>query len=187
MGEAAPYNLSLALRSFNSSFDRIPAQNDMKLVDLITTAESLLGASVEISFRLSFYVAGMLAGTDRERVTIFDEMRAFYDTRNRVVHGGTLESKHRTRSITILGFVTTFADFWWVFCISPPPLRVATIPSHSGSSLTRLYRMRRNDLNFAQKWALPQTARPSKQGEQRLPPRRRGPQVRRSAKSRPRR
>ena len=95
MGEAAPYNLSLALRSFNSSYDRIPAQNDTKLVDLITTAESLLGASVEISFRLSFYVAGILAGTDHERVTIFDEMRASYDTRNRVVHGGTLESKHR--------------------------------------------------------------------------------------------
>jgi Apea-like HEPN len=97
MGEAAPYNLSLALRSFNSSYDRIPAQNDMKLVDLITTAESLLGASVEISFRLSFHVAGILAGTDRERVMIFDDMRAFYDTRNKVVHGGTLESKHRTR------------------------------------------------------------------------------------------
>jgi hypothetical protein len=97
MGGGAPYNLSLALRSFNSSYDRIPAQNDMKLVDLITTAESLLGASVEISFRLAFYVAGILAGTDRERVIIFDEMRAFYDTRNKVVHGGTLESKHRTR------------------------------------------------------------------------------------------
>jgi hypothetical protein len=97
MGEAAPYNLSLALRSFNSSYDRIPAQNDTKLVDLITTAESLLGASMEISFRLSFYVAGILAGTDRERVAIFDDMRAFYDTRNKVVHGGALEAKHRTR------------------------------------------------------------------------------------------
>ncbi len=95
MGEQAPYNLNLALRSFASSYDRIPAENDTKLVDLITATESLLGTGVEISFRLSFFIAGILARTDSERLTIFDEMRAFYDTRNRVVHGGSLEAKHR--------------------------------------------------------------------------------------------
>jgi hypothetical protein len=95
MGDSAPYNLNLALRSFASSYDRLPAQNDTKLVDLITATESLFGASVEISFRLSFYIAGILAGTDSERVMIFAEMRDFYNTRNRVVHGGALDARHR--------------------------------------------------------------------------------------------
>jgi Apea-like HEPN len=95
MGEATPYNLNLALRSFASSYDRLPPQNDTKLVDLITATESLLGTGFEISFRLSFYIAGILGGTDAERVEIFDEMRAFYDTRSKVVHGGTLEARHR--------------------------------------------------------------------------------------------
>jgi hypothetical protein len=95
MSDGAPYSLNLALRSFASSYDRVPAQNDTKLVDLITATESLLGTGVEISFRLSFYIAGILAGNDSERVTIFDEMRAFYDTRNKVVHGGALETRHR--------------------------------------------------------------------------------------------
>jgi hypothetical protein len=95
MGDSAPYNLNLALRSFASSYDRLPALNDTKLVDLITATESLVGTGAEISFRLSFYIAGILGGTDSERVTIFSEMRDFYDTRNKVVHGGTLETKHR--------------------------------------------------------------------------------------------
>ena len=97
MGEATPYNLNLALRSFASSYDRLPPHNDTKLVDLVTATESLLGTGVEISFRLSFYIAGILAGNDGERVKIFDEMRAFYDTRSKVVHGGTLEAKHRAQ------------------------------------------------------------------------------------------
>jgi hypothetical protein len=95
MGEATPYNLNLALRSFASSYDRLPPQSDTKLVDLITATESLLGTGLEISFRLSFYIAGILGGTDTERVKIFDEMRSFYDTRSKVVHGGTLEARHR--------------------------------------------------------------------------------------------
>jgi hypothetical protein len=95
MGDNAPHNLNLALRSFASSYDRLPAENDTKLVDLITATESLLGTAVEISFRLSFYIAGILAGTDSERRTIFAEVRDFYNTRNRVVHGGALDARHR--------------------------------------------------------------------------------------------
>ena len=95
IGDSAPYNLNLALRSFASSYDRLPAQNDTKLVDLITATESLFGTGVEISFRLSFYIAGILARSDNERVMIFAEMRDFYNTRNRVVHGGALDARHR--------------------------------------------------------------------------------------------
>jgi Apea-like HEPN len=95
MGEATQYNLNLALRSFMSSYDRLPPQNDTKLVDLITATEALLGTGAEISFRLSFYIASILAGDDIERVEIFGEMRTFYDTRSKVVHGGTLAAKHR--------------------------------------------------------------------------------------------
>jgi hypothetical protein len=56
------------------------------------TVNPLMGSG---SFRLSFYIAGILAENDGERVKIFDEMRAFYNTRSKVVHGGTLEVRHR--------------------------------------------------------------------------------------------
>lgn len=96
MGAKAPYNLSLALRSFASSYDRVPAYDDTRLVDLITAAEALVGTSIEISFRLSFRIAGILAESDDERLAIFHDVRDFYDTRSRVVHGQPLEAKHRT-------------------------------------------------------------------------------------------
>jgi hypothetical protein len=83
----AGYNLSLALRFFESSYDRLPAQNDTRVVDLITTAEALVGTSIESSFRLAYRVAGILANSDEERVRIFTEMKSFYTARSKVVHG----------------------------------------------------------------------------------------------------
>lgn len=91
----APGNLDLALRSFTSTYDRWPPGADSRVVDSITAFEALVGTEVEIAFRLSFRVAGLLGGDDAERVRIFNEMKAFYDTRSRLVHGGTLKPKHR--------------------------------------------------------------------------------------------
>ena len=85
-----PGNLDLALRSFISSYDRFPANQDSQLVDVITAAEALIGTESEITFRLAFRVAGMLGRTTVERVQVFHDMKRFYDVRSKIVHGSTL-------------------------------------------------------------------------------------------------
>ena len=94
--EAAPVNLDFAIRSFSDIYDRRnPMRDDTRLVDAITALESLLGTRDEITFRLAFRVALILGHDDEERVNIFERMKGYYDTRSRVVHGGTLREKHR--------------------------------------------------------------------------------------------
>jgi hypothetical protein len=91
----APGNLDLALRSFRSTYDRPFPGGDSRVLDAITAVEAVLGSDMEIAFKLSFRVAGILAADDAERVKIFNEMKAFYDLRSRLVHGGSLKEKHR--------------------------------------------------------------------------------------------
>jgi hypothetical protein len=91
----APGNLDLALRSFMATYDRPLAGGDSRVLDAITSVEAVLGSGIEISFKLSFRVAGILAADDEERVQIFNEMKAYYDLRSRLVHGETLKEKHR--------------------------------------------------------------------------------------------
>jgi hypothetical protein len=93
--DRAPVNLDLALRAFSDIYERYWFRNDTRLVDAITAAEALLGTEVELTFRLAFRVAEILGNDDDERVGIFEWMRGYYDTRSRVVHGGTLREKHR--------------------------------------------------------------------------------------------
>src|SRR5260370_1344957 len=85
----APGNLGVALRVFN----RLPSGQDSQLLDAITTLEALFGIDIELSFRLAFRVAALLATSDKERGELFDLMKGFYDTRSRIVHGGNLKSK----------------------------------------------------------------------------------------------
>jgi hypothetical protein len=91
----APGNLDPALRSFMATYDRPLAGGDSRVLDAITSVEAVLGSGIEISFKLSFRVAGILAADDEERVQIFNEMKAYYDLRSRLVHGETLKEKHR--------------------------------------------------------------------------------------------
>jgi hypothetical protein len=91
----APGNLEVALRSFAATFDRYPTFQDSKLLDAITALEALLGTGTELSFRLAFRVAGLLGASDKERARLLKEMREFYDTRSRIVHGGRLNEKNR--------------------------------------------------------------------------------------------
>jgi Apea-like HEPN len=85
-----PGNLELSLRSFDSSYDRFPARQDSKLLDIITSAEAVVGTDVEITFKISFRVAGLLGRTNAERVAVFGDMKRFYDVRSKIVHGATL-------------------------------------------------------------------------------------------------
>jgi hypothetical protein len=89
----APGNLDLALRAFMSTFDRFPNAMDTKLVDAITALEAVLGDRAEISFRLSFRVASLLATSDAERAALLTKMKGYYDARSRTVHGDHLSKK----------------------------------------------------------------------------------------------
>jgi hypothetical protein len=88
--DRASVNLNLALRSFSDIYERRSAfRDDARLVDAVTAAEALLGTRVEVTFRLAFRVAAILGNDDDDRVRIFELMKGYYDTRSRVVHGGS--------------------------------------------------------------------------------------------------
>lgn len=64
-------------------------------MDFTTALEALLGTEIEISFRLSFRVASLIAGNESERANYFKLMKDFYNVRSRLVHGNALNDKHR--------------------------------------------------------------------------------------------
>lgn len=89
----APGNLDLALRSFMATYDRYPTAIDTKLVDSITALEAILGTDSEISFKLSYRVASLLASDDDQRAILLRTVKDFYNVRSRIVHGGHLSPK----------------------------------------------------------------------------------------------
>jgi hypothetical protein len=93
----SPGNLEIALRAFMATYDRWPSHWDSQLLDSITALEALLGSGAEISFKLSFRVASLLAANDGERAALLRLVKEFYDSRSRVVHGTELDKKHRDR------------------------------------------------------------------------------------------
>ncbi|MGH3830716.1 MAG: hypothetical protein ACRDRS_09745 [Pseudonocardiaceae bacterium] len=116
LGAPFPYHLDLALQFFESSYDRVPARDDIKVVDLITAAEALLVSTQDSTFRLAFRLARLLGRDDGERTATFDAIRGFYDARSKVVHGAKIKPKqekfssnypalrNRVREL-ILGFI----------------------------------------------------------------------------------
>jgi hypothetical protein len=115
----APGNLDVALRVF----DRLPAAQDAQLLDAITTLEALFGIDSELSFRLAFRVAGLLAANEARRSELFDSMRRFYDTRSRIVHGGNLRAKHREdlgKIEELRSLVRQFLRSFIAFAVNPP-------------------------------------------------------------------
>jgi len=88
------FNIDLAIKYFESSYDRVPLRSDACVVDLATSAEALLGTKLESAFRLASRAAGLLGGSDDERKRIFELMRSCYDARSTIVHGSELKPKH---------------------------------------------------------------------------------------------
>jgi hypothetical protein len=82
--------LLLALRSFSSIYDRLFHQAEDRVVDAITALEALWKLDVELSFRLAFRTAALLAASDDERVAIYRTLSEYYKIRSKVVHGGSL-------------------------------------------------------------------------------------------------
>lgn len=89
-----PPNVRLAFRRFSSIYARGLHQREDRILDSITALEALLGARDELAFKLSFRIASILADDDNERVELLSEMRRFYATRSRIVHGDTLRQQH---------------------------------------------------------------------------------------------
>lgn len=87
-------NIDIALRSFSSIYERYMHQAEDAVLDAITALEALLGESTEMTFKLAFRAAGILAADDDERAAIFEHMKFYYDTRSRIVHGEVLREKH---------------------------------------------------------------------------------------------
>ncbi len=83
-------NLRLALRSFGAIYDRLMHQLDDRVVDAITALEALWKLDQELSFRLAFRTASLLAHTDDERIALFSQLTNSYRIRSKIVHGGTL-------------------------------------------------------------------------------------------------
>jgi hypothetical protein len=54
-----------------------------------------LGAENEISFKLSFRIASLLADNDDERSTLLKLLKEFNDTRSKVIHGAHIKAKHQ--------------------------------------------------------------------------------------------
>jgi len=92
----SPGNLAIALWAFAATYDRWPAGGDSQLLDCTTALEALLGTSTEISFKLSFRVAALLATNDDQRSDLLKLMKDFYDTRSKLVHGAHLKEKHQS-------------------------------------------------------------------------------------------
>ena len=80
-----------------ATYDRWPLGQDLQLLDCVTALEALLGTGTEISFKLAFRVAALLAESDPERAEMLKLMKDFYDTRSALVHGSQLSEKHRRR------------------------------------------------------------------------------------------
>ena len=96
-GRDSSRNLLLALRSFSSLYDRLFHQADDRVVDAITALEALWKLDAELSFRLAFRTASLLAGSDDERVAIYETLVEYYRIRSKVVHGSSLSETQAQR------------------------------------------------------------------------------------------
>ena len=90
-GKKTEKNLLLALRSFSSIYDRRFHEAEDRVVDAITALEALWRIDIELSFKLAFRTASLLARSDDERISIYEMLTTYYRIRNKVVHGGILK------------------------------------------------------------------------------------------------
>ena len=93
---AAWQNVALALRRFSLNYERYFGQHEDRVVDAMIAIEALLSRDPsELAFKLAFRTAGILAANDVERVSLFQQMRGYYVTRSKIVHGSELDAQQR--------------------------------------------------------------------------------------------
>ena len=87
-------NISTAMRRFTAVYDNDWRQPEDGVIDAMIAIEALLGTNQEITYRISTRVASILAGGDEDRLKLYKDMKLYYDTRSRILHGGEPEKKH---------------------------------------------------------------------------------------------
>jgi hypothetical protein len=90
-------NLVLALRSFSSIYDRTYHQAEDRVLDAVTALEAVWKLDSELSFKLAFRTASLLAMSDDERVLIYETLRDYYRMRSKMVHGSALSDREVRR------------------------------------------------------------------------------------------
>lgn len=86
-------SIKSALRWFMSSYERHFGQAQDSVVDLVTSIEALVsfGQREELTFKSAFRAAAIIARSDEERVRVFQEVKAWYALRSKIVHGEVLK------------------------------------------------------------------------------------------------
>jgi len=89
--------INIALRRFNSAYD---GYIEDRLIDQMIAFESLyLEDTQELTYKLALRVAFLLGKRGNKRKTIFDNMKAAYRYRSKIVHGGKQVSRKELRGI----------------------------------------------------------------------------------------
>lgn len=87
-------HILLSLRYFNSTYRAID-QYDDRLIDCITSLEALFKIDSELAFKLAYRISYLLSKSDKERMEIFSDIKKFYNTRNHLVHGSSLNENDK--------------------------------------------------------------------------------------------
>lgn len=89
--------INIALRRFNSAYD---GYIEDRLIDQMIAFESLYLEDIqELTYKLALRVAFLLGKRGNKRKTIFDNMKAAYRYRSKIVHGGKQVSRKELRGI----------------------------------------------------------------------------------------
>ena len=103
--------------------DRWPSTQDWQLLYSITSQKTLHGTETEITFKLAFWVATLLASTDEERSRLLKLMKNFYDTRSKLIHGAELKEKHRRcleQGDDLRSIIRPLLRSFVAFAVNPP-------------------------------------------------------------------
>ncbi len=80
-----------ALDRFRAAYGRPLGAVADRVVDDVIALEAVAVVSDELSYRIAIRVSGLLADADADRVSLFRLVRAFYNVRSTIVHGGRLK------------------------------------------------------------------------------------------------
>ena len=78
-----PLEIALVLYNQDDYLENVAVLNCLTALEALLTNDS----NTELSYRLSVRVANLLGSDDADRVSLFREMKEFYDLRSKIVHG----------------------------------------------------------------------------------------------------
>ena len=88
-------NIRVAIRRFTAIYENDWREPEDRVIDAMIAVEALLGTDQEITHRLSWRVASVLANDDDERQGLYNKTKLWYRLRSRIVHGSDLKPRDR--------------------------------------------------------------------------------------------